>query len=175
MRAGIAVAGALLIWLGGMPAAGAAELPMRKPGLWDIKIKLTGGAAPTAMMKHCTDEAIDRQMSTMFNPLAPPPCGKSEVQKHDNRYTVDTVCRTDNKTVTLHSDVSGDFNASYTVVTETKTQDEPDSEPAVSNMTLEAKYVGACKADQKPGDVLMAGGMKVNIKDMAKYREQLKR
>ena len=55
VRAGLAATGALLIWLGGPLSAGAAELPVRKPGLWEIKIKLTGGAAPTAMMRHCTD------------------------------------------------------------------------------------------------------------------------
>ena len=42
-------------------------------------------------------------------------------------------------------------------------------------MTLEGRYVGSCKWGQKPGDVVMAGGLKVNIKDMDKFRELLKR
>jgi hypothetical protein len=174
VRAGLAAAGALLIWLGGAPSAGATELPVRKPGLWEIKIKLTGGAAPTAMMRHCTDESIDRQMSTLFNPLAPQPCPKSEIQKENDRFTIDATCRVDNKTVTLRSDVSGDFNSSYSVVTETRTQ-EPESEPSVSSMTLEGRYVGSCKWGQKPGDVVMAGGLKVNIKEMDRFKELLKR
>jgi hypothetical protein len=175
VRAGLAAAGAGLIWLGGMLSAGAAELPVRKAGLWEIKIKLTGGAAPTAMMRHCTDETIDRQMSTMFNPLAPQPCPSNDIQKHPDRYTIDSVCRADNKSVTLHSDITGDFTTSYMVVTETKTQEEPDSEPAVTSMTLEGRYAGACKSGQKPGDVVMAGGLRVNVKDMDKYRELLKK
>ena len=85
------------------------------------------------------------------------------------------MCRTDNKSVTLHSDITGDFTTSYKVVTETKTQEEPDSEPTVSNMTLEGRYLGACKSDQKPGDVVMAGGLRVNVKSMDKYREIQKR
>jgi Protein of unknown function (DUF3617) len=175
VRAGLAATGALLIWLGGpLSSAGAAELPVRKPGLWEIKIKLTGGAAPTAMMRHCTDESTDRQMSTLFNPLQPQPCPKSEVSKQNDRFTIDSTCRIDNKTITLHSDVTGDFITSYTVVTETKTQ-EPDSEPSVSSMTLEGRHVGSCKWGQKPGDVVMAGGLKVNVKDMDKFRELLKR
>ena len=177
VRAGLAAAGALLTlstWLGGPPSAAAVELPVRKAGLWEIKIKLTGGAAPTAMMRHCTDESTDRQMVTMFNPLAPPPCSKSETQKQDSGFAVDSTCRIDNKTITLHSDVTGDFSTSYSVITETKTQ-EPDSEPSVSSMTLEGRYVGACKWGQKPGDVVMAGGLKVNVKEMDKFREMLKR
>jgi Protein of unknown function (DUF3617) len=177
VRAGLAAAGALLtlsIWLGGPLSAAATELPLRKPGLWEVKIKLTGGAAPTAMMRHCTDDSIDRQMSTMFNPLVPPPCSKNEVQQQGDHFTVASRCSIDSKTVWLHSDVTGDFNASYKVVTETKTQ-EPDSEPSISSMTLEGRYVGACKWGQKPGDVVMAGGLKVNVKEMDKFKELIKR
>ena len=175
VQARLVAAGTLLIWLGAMQPAATAELPVRKAGLWEIKIKLTGGAAPTAMMKHCTDETVDRQMSTMFNPLAQQPCPSNDIQKHADRYTIDSVCRADNKSVTLHSDITGDFTTSYMVVTETKTQEGPDSEPAITNMTLEGRYLGACKPEQKPGDVVMAGGLRVNLKNMDKYREMQKR
>jgi hypothetical protein len=33
-------------------------------------------------------------------------------------------------------------------------------------MAIEAKWLGACKADQKPGDIIMANGMKMNVTDM---------
>lgn len=174
VRAGVAAAVLLSVSLGGTIAAGADELPIRKPGLWEIKIKLTGGAAPTAMMRHCTDETVDRQMSTMFNPLVPPPCTKSSIRKEGDNYTIDSSCTADDKLVRIHSDVSGDFASAYTVVTETKTQDDPDSDPTLSSMTLEGKYAGSCKFGQKPGDVTLAGGMKVNIKDMDNFRKLLK-
>ncbi|MDQ8729006.1 DUF3617 family protein [Bradyrhizobium sp. LHD-71] len=170
VRAGLAAAAVLSISLGGLLPASAAELPIRRPGLWEIKIKLTGGAAPTAMMHHCTDESTDRQMSTMFNPLAPHHCPKSDIQKHAEHYTIDAVCRIDNKTFAVHADVTGDFQTSYTVAAEKKIQDEPDSAPVVSNVTLEGRFVGACKPDQKPGDVMMAGGMKINIKEMEGFK-----
>jgi hypothetical protein len=35
-----------------------------------------------------------------------------------------------------------------------------------SNMTIEAKWLSACAAGQKPGDIIMAGGRKINILDM---------
>jgi Protein of unknown function (DUF3617) len=171
VRTGLAAGIAASIWLGSTLPVGAAELPIRRPGLWEIKIKLTGGAAPTAMMRHCTDESVDREMSTLFNPLAPPPCKESEVQKLADRYTVDATCKADNKTVTIHSDVTGDFAATYAVVTETKTQEQPDTEPTVSSMTLEGKHVGSCKWGQKPGDVVMAGGLKVNVKQMDSFKK----
>ena len=42
--------------------------------------------------------------------------------------------------------------------------------PRDSVTTVEAKWLGACKADQKPGDIMMPGGMKMNIKDMQKLK-----
>jgi hypothetical protein len=165
----------LAISIGGLSPAGADELPIRKPGLWEIRIKLTGGAAPTAMMRHCTDESVDRQMSTLFNPLSPPPCSKSSILKEADHYTVSSSCTSDDKIVKVMTDVSGDFQSSYTVVTETKIQDDPDSDPTLSSMTLEGKYAGACKWGQKPGDVVMAGGLKVNVKEMDSYKKLLKR
>jgi hypothetical protein len=39
--------------------------------------------------------------------------------------------------------------------------------PAVK-MTIESKWLGACAADQKPGDVVMAGGMKINVPKLQK-------
>jgi hypothetical protein len=166
------VAGVILaISLCGALPASADELPVRKPGLWEIKIKLTGGAAPTAMMRHCTDETVDRKMSTLFNPLAPSPCSKSNVQKEGDHYTVEASCTADDKMVKVRSDVSGDFASTYTVVSETKVQDDPDSDPTLTSMTLEGKYAGNCKWGQKPGDVVMAGGLKVNIKDLEGFRK----
>ena len=37
-----------------------------------------------------------------------------------------------------------------------------------TTMTIEAKWTGACKPDQKPGDVIMGNGMKMNVSDMQK-------
>ena len=31
---------------------------------------------------------------------------------------------------------------------------------------IDAKWVGPCKADQKPGDMVMPGGVKMNVMDM---------
>ena len=42
-----------------------------------------------------------------------------------------------------------------------------------STTTVEAKWVGACKADQKPGDIVMPGGMKMNILELDKLKGML--
>lgn len=174
-RTGLAAALAMASLLCGIGHAGADELPTRKPGLWEIKIKMTGGVMPTAKMLHCTDEKTDREMSTMFNPMRPVACEKRDVLKVSDHYTIDSICRFEGKSITMHSDVIGDFTSKYKVVTETKTREDENSDPTITDMTLEASYLGACKPSQKPGDVTMAGGMTVNIKDIEKFRNILKR
>lgn len=149
--------------------ASAVELPKRKTGLWEIKIKMTGGMMPTAKMYHCTDSGMDWRMSTLFNPMAQNPCPQFDVQKIEDHYTVESICRAGDKTVTQHSKISGNFKTHYTVVMERATKETETADPALLNMTLDGSYVGDCKPDQKPGDVIMAGGMKVNVRDLDQY------
>jgi hypothetical protein len=39
--------------------ARAVEMPLRKAGLWEMKMVRTGTPMPEATMQHCTDEASD--------------------------------------------------------------------------------------------------------------------
>jgi hypothetical protein len=73
-------------------------------------------------------------------------------------------------TMTTHADTTGDFNSAYTVKTTSHAQGGPAGAARDTSMTLEAKWLGACKADQKAGDIVMPGGLKMNIKDMEKLK-----
>jgi hypothetical protein len=44
-----------------------------------------------------------------------------------------------------------------------------------TTMGIAAKWLGPCKADQKPGDMIMAGGRKLNIRDMLKLQQGLQK
>jgi hypothetical protein len=44
----------------------------------------------------------------------------------------------------------------------------PAAPPAETHMTIEAKYLGPCEAGQKPGDIIMSNGMKMNVQNMPK-------
>ena len=65
-----------------------------------------------------------------------------------------------------HTEINGDFNSAYTLKVNSKNAGPRAGVPAESTTMMEAKWVGACKADQKAGDIVMPGGMKINIKDM---------
>jgi len=161
--------GCCLLALLPAPDAGAVETPVRRPGLWEMKVVKTG-AVPEMTMQHCTDETTDKQMSTAFSPMSKEICSKNDVQQTATGYTTDSVCSVAGVWMTSHSDISGDFNSAYTIKSTSHREGGPAGVPRDSTTTIEAKWLGACKPDQKPGDIVMPGGFKLNIKDADKLK-----
>jgi hypothetical protein len=151
-------------------AESAIELPTRKAGLWELKMLRAGSSLPEMTMQHCTDEATDKQMTATFSPMAKEKCAKNEMQKTATGYTTDSVCSFGGTTMTSHSEITGDFNSAYAVKVTSHNENPPAGAPRDTNTTLQAKWLGACKADQKAGDIVMPGGFTMNIKDMEKVK-----
>ena len=158
--------------LGGAAGSAAAlDLPVRKAGLWELKMVRSGGQLPEMTMQHCTDETTDKDMNNMASPMAQQMCSKQDIQKTATGYVADSVCSIGGMNSTSHAEITGDFNSAYTVKTTSRIQGGPAGAAAKDTaMTIEAKWLGACKSDQKPGDIVMPGGMKMNIKDMDRLK-----
>lgn len=152
----------------------AAEWPTRKAGLWDIKMIAGEGSMPAMTMQQCTDATTDKEMTNGLGPMTKEMCSKNDIEKTATGYVTNSVCNVGGRTSTSRAEIVGDFNSAYTMKVLMHTDNPPAGVPADSKMTLDAKWVGACKADQKPGDVVMPGGMKMNIKDMQALRGQKK-
>ena len=150
----------------------AVELPVRKAGLWEMKMVRSGGSIPDMTMQHCTDATTDKQMSTSFSP-GKETCAKQDIQKTATGYVSDSVCSVAGMTITSHAEITGDFNSAYTVKSSSRSEGGPSGVPRDSTTTVEAKWMGACKADQKPGDIVMPGGMKMNILELDKLKAML--
>ncbi len=148
------------------------ELPVRKAGLWEMKMVRTGGSVPDMTMQHCTDATTDKQMSGSFTP-GKDTCQKQEIQKTATGFVSDSVCGAGGMTITSHAEITGDFNSAYTVKVTSRTEGGPSGVPRDGTTTIEAKWLGACKADQKPGDIVMPGGMKMNIGDLDKLKAMI--
>ncbi len=73
--------------------------------------------------------------------------------------------------------MSGDFNSAYTIKITSKREGglAIPNMPAETQITIEAKWTGPCKAGQKPGDVIMANGMKMNVNEMPKVPGGMKK
>jgi hypothetical protein len=155
-----------------LPASGAfaVELPVRKAGLWEMKVVSTGGPSSETTMQQCTDATTDKDMSTAFSPMAKEICSKQDIQKTATGYITDSVCGVAGMTIKSHAEITGDFNSAYTVKSTSRSEGGMAGAPRDNSTTIEAKWLGACKADQKAGDIMMPGGMKMNIKDMEKLK-----
>ncbi|MDP1882619.1 MAG: DUF3617 family protein [Bradyrhizobium sp.] len=164
------VLGASLMTAAPAADAVAVELPVRKAGLWEMKMLRTGAPTPEMTMQHCTDETTDKAMSSAFSPASKDICSKQDIQKTATGYVTDSVCTVAGVTMTTHSEIIGDFNSAYTVKATSHSQGGSAAVPRDSSTVIEAKWLGACKADQKPGDIMMPGGLKMNIRDMEKLK-----
>ncbi|MFT4119374.1 DUF3617 domain-containing protein [Bradyrhizobium sp.] len=151
------------------------DLPVRKAGLWEMKMVRSGGSAmPEMTMQHCTDETVDKEMNNNVSPMAKQICSKQDIKKTATGYVSDSECTVAGMATTSHAEITGDFNSAYTVKTSSHVQGGPAGATGHdSSMTLEAKWLGACKPEQKPGDIVMPGGFKMNVRDVEKLKNLL--
>ena len=148
----------------------ALDLPPRKAGLWEMKMTMEGGPMPAQVMQHCVDAATDKQMQQMGGNMRAENCSRQDVRRSGATITIDSVCKVGDMTMTSQGTVTGSFDSGYTMKMTSKREGGPavPGMPAETKMTIEAKWTGACKPDQKPGDVIMGNGMKMNVGDMQK-------
>ena len=160
MRGGaIARTGAIaFVLVVGVAPAFAADLPDRKAGLWEIT---TGAGGHTVKVQQCIDGATDHAMQTRAGTVPHGDCSKRDVQKSAATTMIDTVCNVAGKNRTSHIVIAGSFDSEYSMTVTSHAEGEPER-PAV---TVNAKWLGPCAADQRPGDMIMPNGMKMNIQN----------
>src|ERR1700694_4404377 len=140
--------GACLLALLPAPDARAVEMPVRRAGLWEMKIVRTGSPLPEMTMQHCTDETTDKEMSSTFSPMSKEVCSKQEIQKTATGYVIDSVCSVGGMSMTSHSDITGDFSSAYTVKSTSHSEHGPPGLPRDSTTTIEAKWLGGGETGQ---------------------------
>jgi hypothetical protein len=87
------------------------------------------------------------------------------VQKSGDTLTIDATCTTAGRTTTSHAVVTGSFDSAYTM---TVTTQGDGVAGGTRTVTITAKWLGPCAADQRPGDMTMPNGMTVNILEIQK-------
>ncbi|OAF05091.1 hypothetical protein AYJ54_21795 [Bradyrhizobium centrolobii] len=170
----LALLGSAVCLLLSAGAACADDLPMRKAGLWELKMVRAGSPMPEMTLQHCTDETVDKEMNNNISPMAKQICSKQDIKKTATGYVNDSECTVAGVTTTSHAEFTGDFNSAYTVKTSSHAQGGvAGAAGRHATTTIEAKWLGACKPDQKPGDIVMPGGFKMNMRDADKLKNLL--
>jgi len=146
------------------------ELPPRKAGLWEMKDRLADPTIPEVTTQQCIGAAVENKNAASSAATDQEVCSKYDIQKTATGYVVDAVCSSGALSTTRHSEFVGDPNSQYVVTSTTHSQRNASAPLVELTTTTEAKWLGDCKPDQKPGDIIMSGGLKVNIND-ARERE----
>jgi hypothetical protein len=155
---------AVLVLAGALPVV-AAELPTRKAGLWEVKMSFENRGGMGQSIQQCIDPATDQAMQSSTGPLAQAACSKRDIQKSGDTVTIDSTCTVAGKTATSHAVIIGSLQSAYTMTVTSESDALPGGK---MTMTMAAKWLGPCAADQKPGDMIMGNGFKMNILEMQK-------
>ena len=138
---------------------------MRKPGLWEVKTIIDGPNAPVRVVQQCIDAATDQMLQSIAGPLNPATCDGRNPQHAADATTIDFKCNVAGKPATAHSVVTGSLDSAYTLTVTAQSEGLPNGKII---MTMDGKWLGQCAADQKPGDVVLGNGVKINIPEMQK-------
>jgi hypothetical protein len=157
-------------------SAVAQEIPTRRAGLWEVTMTHDGRNTPPQTMQQCTDAETDKLMNAFGGALSADMCSKQDIKKVGATLVISATCQIGPMKSTSQSVVTGDFSSNYTVKVTSKIEGLPAGaqDAAGGSTTIQARWVGACKPGQRPGDIVMADGKTMNIRDLRKLMDGAK-
>lgn len=152
--------------LGGAAASVSAGVPVdtikRKGGLWELNHSVDGMPNGSDTVQVCVDEKTDNlQNQISAGGKAKGQCKVSNSRRTEDGFKITSVCKMQGSTVTTDTTLSGKFDSAYHGDIRISAN-PPLAGVKQSHVSLNAKWLGACKPGQKAGDLIMSNGMVVN-------------
>jgi hypothetical protein len=164
MRTGFAIAAAV-ICLGGVASAQASDFPARRAGLWDVTVNMESMKLPARTNKMCIDAATDARLMKLGMASKDAKCTQMKISGAGNTRIVDSVCHMNGGTQKNRAVMTFSGNSAYRM--DVRSQFSPPiGGHGESHIVQDAKWVGPCPADMKPGDMVV-NGMKINMLSVA--------
>lgn len=166
MRQAMLVLFALILSAG---LAQAQDVPKRKSGLWEVKRTTVRTGEKARVVQMCIDEASDNAVRQLAEGMRNESCKTTKLTREGDKMTVDAVCNLGQTKVTstTHAVITGKFDSAYKIESMSKF-DPPMYGKTEGMSTLEGRWLGACKPDQKPGDYILPNGVKLRASDPEK-------
>jgi hypothetical protein len=149
------------------PAAAASAPPaaigVRKPGLWEQKITSHG---KTQVSRLCLDKAVAERFTWWGQHASQSACRQNTVSpRPGGGWEFSSTCDMgDGGQTSTKGSVTGDFATAYKLTAQsTVTGARAPQMNGTHEMSLEATWQGPCPAGMQPGDMLLPGGMKINM------------
>ncbi len=169
----VALLAAALLCAAPALAASRSKCRPARPGLWEIRMSEAGSKAAGMTMQQCTDEATDKEMTSTFSPTAKEVCSKQDMQKTATGYVADAVCTVDGVDHDLACRHHRRFQFRLYGQGHLAQRRRASGRPRDSTMTMRPNGSAPARPDQKAGDIVMPGGLKMNIKDMQKLKAMM--
>ena len=131
-----------------------ASFPERKPGLWEITQKHAQRNLPPQVQHICLDRATDALLYKFGTGTARQICSKLDVHRSGELIEVQSACRLAESTLTSHSVYTYSGNTAYHEVISVHYDPPLLGKTSDSQTLIDAKWMGACPADMKPGDMV---------------------
>jgi Protein of unknown function (DUF3617) len=148
-------------------AAGTADLPVLKAGLWEVSRASGQQTDKKLITSMCLDDSVQAQMREFSMGVAKEMCAQNDRTIEGNRMTVTATCKLGPTTMKTRSVMVFTGNTSYHTDA-TASYDPPFMNMTEAKSTVDGKWVGACKAGQQPGDIVTETGQTINMKAMMK-------
>lgn len=156
-------------------SAQAADMPKRKPGLWEVNARMDGMPS-TGPMQQCIDQTTDDLMQQRAT-AQKANCSVIDIKPQGNKVSVHSVCKVQSSTATTDAVFVGAFDSAYKGDMLTRFS-PPLNGISESKVAVDARWLGPCKPGQKPGDVVMPNVGGINLNEMMKdprVQEMMKR
>ncbi len=153
-----------LLSLPTLAAAAELQLPERKAGQWEIVMESDSGPGMTATF--CLDAETDKQMMAAGMSMSEGMCSSMNTTQDGSSIVIEATCTMGPMKTTSRTVMTGDFQSAYEATTTSVIEGAPQGMPANSTMTQHATWTGECQNGLLPGDMVMPGGMKMNVRDL---------
>jgi len=147
------------------PPGFALDYPRRKPGLWEIRNAASEnlGMPPTS---YCVGEQTDTPANHLDRVAGEKgSCSIGSFKRVGISWVAESVCKDSRSVVVSQSVASGDFQAQYRIDTLVFYSPPLANNKREDKEAVVARYLGACGAGQRPGDLVVPGMGVLNMGD----------
>jgi hypothetical protein len=144
-------------------AAAPTAAPERTPGLWEQKVSAAGR---TQVTRICLDRAAERRFTWWGQHAGQSACAHTQLTpRAGGGWDFASTCDMGRGgRISTRGTVTGDFAKRYQVTAKSTVSDAAAPEMnGAHELTVEASWQGPCPAGMRPGDMLLPGGMKINM------------
>lgn len=145
------------------------SLPARKAGLWEVTVRahaargMGGMRQPPQTVQQCTSAQAEPVMLLSIVP-GQENCSRFKVAKRVGQDTdIDGVCSVHGQRVVVSAQLRGDLQSIYSGTYRVEYPGTPTAN--TGPVDFQGRWLGSCRPGQRPGDMVLPNGVKVNVVD----------